>query len=124
MSSFEKKFKVIRRKGRLFLDHEGWTYDLSPPDAMKIALPPNVSGVDVYLSEGARSKGVEGDFSVLFNSDWFIGCDASARYVDKFMDGWIYEISDKKSVRRAWICSYMKLLLDKPPDIMHVLIET
>jgi hypothetical protein len=123
MSLFEKKFKVIRRKGRLFLDYEGWTYDLSPPEIINMTLPPDVSGVDAYLLEGSKNKGIKGDFSVSFNSEWFIGCDASAKYMDKFMDGWIYEIRYSKNVRRAWICPYLKFLFDKPPEIMHVLIE-
>jgi len=117
------KFKVLKRKGRLFLDHHGWTYDLSPPEFVRMILPPNVAGVDAFLVEGSKRKGISGDFTLEFSSDFNFECDASATYSTKFMDGWIYDISSGSESRKAWVCSYMKLIFKEPPDIIYLSIE-
>lgn len=116
------EFKVLKRKGRLYLDYGGWTYDLSPPDFVRIALPPNVSGVDSFLIEGAKRKRLEGDFTLQFSHEDSLDCDASANYLEKFMDGWVYDIASGLQKRKVWVCSYMKLIFKNPPDVMYITI--
>lgn len=118
-----EKFKVIRRKGKLYFDHGGWTYDLSPPEFVSMILPPNISGVDAFLEDGAKAKGITGDFLVSFSPEWFIGCDAKADYLESFLEGWIYEVKYGGKVRKAWVCPHMRLIFDSPPKIMHLSIE-
>jgi hypothetical protein len=121
MSIHERQIiNILRRKGRLFLDHEGWTYDLSPPDFIKMSLPPNTKGIDSFLEEGARAKGIDGDFNIVFSREWFFECDASAFYSDKFMEGCIYEVKFREDSRKAWVCSYLGLLFSEPPQVMHI----
>lgn len=117
------EFKVLKRKGKLYLDYGGWTYDLSPPDFVRMVLPPNISGVDSFLMDGAKRKGIDGDFTLKFSHIPLLECDASARYLEKFMDGWVYEISSGMQKRKAWVCGYMKLVFERPPDTMHITIE-
>jgi hypothetical protein len=119
------EFNVIRRKGKLFLDYGGWTYDLSPPDFVRMVLPPNVSGVDAFLLHGSKTKGIVGDFKLKFDREPSLECDAEANYIDKFMDGWTYEItSGGLQSRKAWVCNYMTLFFKSPPEIMYITILT
>lgn len=117
------KFKVLKRKGKLFLDYGGWTYDLSPPDFVRMVLPPNVTGVDSFLLEGAKRKGIDGDFMLQFSHEPSLECDASASYLDKFMDGWMYEITSGSQRRKAWVCGYMRLVFKDPPKTMYITID-
>ena len=75
------EFKILKRKGRLFLDYGGWTYDLSPPEFVRMVLPPNIKGVDSFLMEGARRKGIQDDFLLSFSREETFECDASANYI-------------------------------------------
>ena len=116
-------FKVIKRKGRLFLDYEGWTYDLSPPEIVRMALPPNILGVDFFLMKGAMIKGIEGDFRLKFDLEESLQYDTFASYIGKLMNGWIYEMAFGHEQRKVWVCEYMKLIFKEPPKKSYITIR-
>lgn len=119
--------KIIRKDGRLYVNHNGWTYDLSPPPIVKMNLPPDVSGVDEILDQGSKAKGIFGDFELRTEYDWYRGCDARAELLKIFMDGSVYELfgEDLKFKRRlVWACPYLKMMLGSNPKLIYLSVES
>jgi hypothetical protein len=124
----ERSFRVISRKGGLWLDKDGWTFNLEPPEIVKMSLPPYFEGVDWFIREAMRLKGIEDEYlSVKFSDSLFLGCDANLSYIDSAFGGWTYSV-DKEflefdSIRKLWICSQMKLYFDNQPKHLFISIE-
>lgn len=119
-----KSFKVCIRKKGIFLDYQGWMYDLSPPDYVKISLPPDVLGVDSLLLNSMKQKGIEGDFFVKICDNADSEYEAEATYLNSFMEGWIYDVRYVKINKKVWICSYLKFMYETPPKTIRVSLES
>lgn len=116
-------YHITRKKDRLFFIHQGWPYDLSPALITQMNMPPNVFGVDYVLNQGAKIKGITGDFGIKMTEEWRLQCDAKMDFSKAMFDGWVYEITGesvkmKKSL--VWMCPYLKIVLGSPPATMYL----
>jgi hypothetical protein len=121
-------FRVISRNGGFWLEKDGWTFNLEPPEVVKLSLPPYVEGIDWFILNSSRLKNIASEFmKVTFSEEMFLGCDARLEYTDSAFGGWIYSISkeflDFSIDRKIWICSQMNLYFDKPPTKLYTCIE-
>lgn len=129
MSSGENSFRVVGRKdGGLCMEKNGWTFDLAAPEIVKLALPPYVKGVDWFIKEAAKIKGISSkDMRVSFNESFFIGCDASLHYDSPHSGGWIYKVRGEgvkaDELSMIWICRKMQDEFKKPPSNIFTLLE-
>jgi len=128
MNSQEGNFRIISRNGGLWLDKNGWTFNLEPPEAVKISLPPYVEGVDWFVRSAMVAKGLECEYmKVTFCDSLFLGCDANLSYMDSAFGGWIYKIKSEflrfKTDRKLWICPQMKLYFENPPSNLFISLE-
>jgi hypothetical protein len=118
--------KITRKDSRLYVNYNGWTYDLSPSPITRMNLPPDVSGVDEILLRGSEAKGIVGDFELRTEYEWYRGCDARAELLKVFMDGWIYEIFGeglKFEKMLVWACPYLKMVLGSNPKSIYLSAE-
>lgn len=129
MSSDDSKwFRVIRKKGELYLYKDGWTFNLSPPEFVKLYLPPYVEGVDWFVRSAMKIKGIDSQsMRVNFHSELFMGCDASLHSPEKSQGGWIYTVKDEflgiEPDRKIWLCEHMKIYFDMAPDSIFVSLQ-
>lgn len=128
MNSPEHSFRVISRNGGLWLNKDGWTFNLDPPETIKLSMPPYMEGVGWFVSEAARMKGIESEYmDVKFSQSLFLGCDASLSYADSMYGGWSYSVNkeflDFETTRRLWICPQMKIYFDSPPREIFISVE-
>jgi len=135
MSIFEKsnhigipEFDIIRKNKNYYILKNGWTFDMSPPLIAKINLPPNVKGVDSFISEGQKIKNIKGDrLKLLVNKEWFLECDVKVEYFKKEFDGWIYKIKSESmqinSIIDIWVCSYLKNFFKETPNQLYLKLE-
>ena len=122
-------FKVISRKGGYWLEKNGWTFNLRPPEIVEISLPPYVNGIDWFIKEASSIKGISSELmEVKFSLNLFMGCDANLSYEEKAFGGWIYslgrEFLDFNVDRKIWICGQMKLYFENPPKKIFVSLES
>jgi hypothetical protein len=121
--------RVLQGKnGSFHLEHNGWTYDLAPPPMVKMSLPPYVEGLDWFVREARKSKGISSsETTIRFSSDFFPGCDASIEYSGSSNGGWNYSVTGESSFlgerRHLWICPHAKLYFDEPPKRMFISVE-
>lgn len=123
-----RSFRIISRNGGLWLEKDGWTFNLEPPEMIKLSLPPYVEGVDWLVRQAMKAKGVDSEFMrVTFSEELFLGCDARLNYMDSAFGGWTYSLSreflDISLDRKLWICPQMRLYFDKPPMELYTCIE-
>lgn len=128
-SSDPRSFRIISKKGELYLYKDGWTFNLSPPDFVKLYLPPYVEGVDWFVRSAMRIKGIEsGPMRVNFHDGLFMGCDASLNSPEKSYGGWIYSVEDEllgiEPDRKIWVCEHMKIYFDHAPEKIFVGLES
>lgn len=129
MNSVEpRSFKVMIKNGELYLYKDGWTFNLSPPEFVKLYLPPYVEGVDWFVRSALRIKGLRSDsLKVSFHDSLFSGCDASLEEPEKSYGGWIYSVKDEflgiEPDRKIWICEHMKIYFDDAPGKIFVSLE-
>lgn len=130
MNSSERSFRVIRRgDGGLCMETNGWTFDLAPPEIVRLSLPPYARGVDWLVREASRAKGISSDqMKVVFDENLFIGCDAVLSGPERSNGGWIYSISGEcmevPQPTKVWICDKMSLYFDKAPGKIHVFLDS
>ena len=123
-----RSFRVISKNSGLWLEKDGWTFNLEPPEMVKLSLPPYVEGVDWFIRKAMNAKGIDSEFlEVKFSEELFLGCDARLNYVDSSFGGWIYSASneflDISFDRKLWICSQMRLYFDHPPSELYTCTE-
>lgn len=128
MSSEPSSFRVISRNSGFWLEKNGWTFNLAPPEMVKISMPPDCEGLDWFVREASRIKEIRREFMrVNFSEVLFLGCDASLSYSESSFGGWIYslqnEFLDFRNHRRMWICGQMKLYFEKPPQRLFISLE-
>lgn len=129
MSIFEKKelsqsyFSILKKDSKFFITYQGWSYDLSPSNIVKMSLPPNVEGVDSFLRKASQYKNISGDIALVAKNDWFF-CDARIEYKEKFMEGWTYDIfSEEMKIPNGlgvWICPYIKFFYEDMPKKLYL----
>jgi len=130
MSIFEKteslnnsSFSILRKADKFFATYQGWPYDLSPSDIVKMNLPPNVEGVDSFLRKASQAKNISGDIVLLTEKQWFF-CDARIEYKGNFMDGWTYNIFGEEmkipTGLGVWICPYIKFFYKDMPKTLYL----
>jgi hypothetical protein len=119
------EFNIARKNGSLFIIHRGWPYALSPPPIVSMSLSPAIIGIDKILLEGASAKGIDGGFKLSAADEWFFNCDVKAKYIEDMYEGWIYDIKGEgiKADQRVWVCSYLKLFFNSPPETMYLAIK-
>jgi hypothetical protein len=135
MSIFEKeeekedssflKVNIFEKKEKLFLMIGGWSYDLSPSPFTQINLSPVVKGVDVFIKEGMKIKGIKEKCTLeVSEKDIEFKCDARVDFNSSFFDGWIYDLQGEYlmtgSKYQVWICPYMKFFFQKPPKTLYL----
>lgn len=125
MNSSERSFRVISINGGLWLEKDGWTFNLEPPETIKLSLPPYVEGLDWFIREAMKAKSMDCKFiKVIFSESLFLGCDARLSYESVDLGGWRYslfkEFMDFDSDRKLWICRQMRLYFDQPPRELFV----
>lgn len=128
MNCEQKSFKIISKNSDFCLEKNGWTFNLSPPEMIKISFPPDVEGLDWFVKEARILKNISSKtMNVDFSTSFFLGCDANLEYSESSFGGWIYSIENESlnfnNYRRIWICSQMKLYFENPPKKIFILIE-
>jgi hypothetical protein len=136
MSIFEKdepqtdgklRVQILSKGGNMFVMHQGWAYNLAPPPTTQMNLSPVVLGVDVFLREGAKIKGLGTSFTLASSPEWFLGCDARIEFEENLFDGWTYflypESLNVKNFHKVWICQYLKFYFENPPSKLFLLLE-
>ena len=124
-SSDERTFQVISKNGGYWLNKNGWTFNLAPPDMVRISLPPYVEGVGWFVGEACRAKGIAPSLiEVKFSESLFLECDARIEHESESMGGWIYSIESESMLRspdkKMWICPQMKLYYERPPNTVYI----
>lgn len=117
---------ITSKKGNLFIIKNGWPYDLSASQMVRQSLSPVCKPVDEFLKYSAKLKEIKGDFSVSLQDEWFFFCDAIMNFSCPFLSGWLYDIKAEKinlNYSQVWICPYIKLFFENPPNQLYVKIE-
>ena len=118
----------MSKKGDFYLYKDGWTFNLSPPEMVKLYLPPYVEGVDWFVRSATRIKEISSDsMRVRFHPELFMECDVSLHSPEKSHGGWIYSVKDEflgiEPDRKIWICDHMKIYFDQAPEKIFVSLE-
>jgi hypothetical protein len=126
--NFEYSFEIISRNGGFWLNKDGWTFNLSPAEMIKIQLPPDTEGIDWFVREASRLKKIHSEIMrVTFSSSLFLGCDARFSYKESSFGGWVYSISGEflefDNFRKVWICPQSNLYFNSPPDQIYASLE-
>lgn len=121
-------FRVISRNGGFWLEKDGWTFNLEPPEFVKLSLPPYVEGVDWWIRSAVSLKGIDSEFlRVQFSESLFLGCDANLSYMGLSFGGWTYSVKKEflnfNTDRKLWICSQMKFYFENPPKELFISVE-
>lgn len=126
--SSEFCLKIIHKNSNFWFENNGWTFNLSPSPLIKNSLPPDVEGIEWFISELSNIKKLNIEsMKINFSKNIFLGCDANLSYVESSFGGWIYSIKKEflnfDNYRRIWICNQMKIFFEQPPDKLFISIE-
>lgn len=120
-------FIILRKSDKFFITHQGWPYDLSPSNIVKINLPPNVEGVDSFLKKVSQVKNISGDVALETEKQWFF-CDVRIEFKENFMNGYTYNIFGEEmsipSGLGVWICPYIKFFYEDMPKKLYLKINS
>jgi hypothetical protein len=124
-STESRNFQVISKNGGFWINKNGWTFNLAPPDMVKISLPPYVEGIGWFIREAAILKSIYSNLmDVKFSDSFFMDCDVRIDYESDSMGGWIYSVESESRIRspdkKMWICPQMKLYYDQPPKTVYI----
>lgn len=119
---------IIRKNGIFYLERNGWTFNLSPPDMVKLSLPPYVEGVDWFVRSLSELKSIDSDMMMIkYSEETFFGCDASLNRPEKALGGWIYSLEDEflgvTTDRKVWTCPQMSLYFENAPLKIFISLE-
>jgi hypothetical protein len=136
MSIFEKdepksdgklRVQIFSKGGNMFVMRRGWAYNLAPPPTTQANLSPVILGVDVFLKEGSKIKGLGESFVLASSTEWFLGCDARIEFEEILFDGWTYSLYPEslsvKNFHKVWVCQYLKFFFDNPPPKLFLSLE-
>lgn len=143
MSIFEKTQKTdfekigvntirpFKKDGRWVFNKDGKIWDMAPAQLTDISLSPVVVGADRMILAGCALKKIqtpENGFLVLFSEQWFPGCDVKLTLKENKFDGWLYDVTPESLQglmpgQGAWICPYMKMYYNNPPQTLYLKIE-
>lgn len=127
MNSEIINLNINQHKGKLFLNHNGWDYDLSAPPLIEINFSPTTQAVDKFIKYCASLKNIKNnDLIMEVQKDWFFLCDAALKFDSCYFNGWMYEIKAEKikmNYNKIWICPLMKVFFENPPQELYVKVE-
>jgi len=128
MNSNPNRFKVLSKNENFWLDNEGWTFNLSPSQIVKLSLPPYIEGIDWFIRQARSIKTISSSSMwVNFSECFFLGCDAKLSYLQNSFGGWIYSIEGESlkfdNFRRIWICPHVNMYFEHPPNSIYVSLE-
>jgi hypothetical protein len=118
--------KITKDKGKLFIFHNGWPYDLAVNPFLELNFSPTTQAVDKFINYCAEMKGIKNDLLLEIRSDWFFFYDAFLEFDYCFLDGWLYKIKSEKTkiiYTHVWICPHMKLFFNSTPKELYVKID-
>jgi hypothetical protein len=121
------RFQILNKRGSYFVMYKGWAYNLSPSSYTQMSLSPAILGVDSFLKEGSKIKGIDGNLTLASCPDWFLGCDVRIEFQERLLDGWVYSLHAEslnvKNFHRVWICPYLKFFFENPPPKLFLSLE-
>ena len=122
----------FKSKDRWIFKKNGQIYDLAPAGATQFVLSPLVVGVDKLVGIGCKLKEIknpEEGFLLLFSKDYFANADVKFVLKEPSLNGWIYDVEPLNFVdilpgQKAWICPYLTMYFEKPPQELYLKIES
>ena len=120
--------RVFTKDGIFYAERNGWAINLSPPNMVKLSLPPYVEGMDWFLKSAAKFKNISPDsMKVRFSGSIFLGCDVRLESPEQMFGGWTYSVADEflgaKIDRKIWMCPNFKLYYNMVPEKIFVSLE-
>lgn len=108
------KFRAEKRGGKFLVRDGTRAYTLTPPDIVRMSLPPYVKNLGDILSEISEKKKLEGDFFVEFFEGWAPDTDLRVRFERSEQGGRIYELNPGSLDISAtvWVCDDSFLSFD------------